>query len=63
MSQVTTSESVSNKVNGGGGDGDGQPDIRVEERRLKLDDFLKTAIKIDGSDVHLQATSVPMIRV
>jgi twitching motility protein PilT len=62
MSQVTTAESVSSKVNGGNG-GDGQPDIRVEERRLKLDDFLKTAVKINGSDVHLQATSVPMIRV
>jgi twitching motility protein PilT len=40
-----------------------QPQIHVEERRLKLDDFLKTAVKINGSDVHLQAGSVPMIRV
>lgn len=61
MSQVSTQEAVSDRVTNG--DGDGQPEIRVEERRLKLDDFLKTAIKIDGSDVHLQATSVPMIRV
>lgn len=40
-----------------------QPEIHVEERRLKLDDFLKTAVKVNGSDVHLQALSVPMIRV
>ena len=40
-----------------------RPEIRVEERRLKLDDFCKTAIKINGSDIHLQAGSVPMIRV
>src|SRR5882757_1894666 len=40
-----------------------QPQIHVEERRLKLDDFLKTAVKINGSDVHLQAGSIPMIRV
>jgi twitching motility protein PilT len=40
-----------------------QPEIHVEERRLTLHDFLKTAIKINGSDIHLQAGSVPMIRV
>lgn len=40
-----------------------QPEIHVEERRLGLHDFLKTAVKINGSDIHLQADSVPMIRV
>src|SRR5688572_28976895 len=40
-----------------------QPHIHVEERRLTLHDFLKTAIKINGSDIHLQAGSIPMIRV
>jgi twitching motility protein PilT len=40
-----------------------QPEIHVEERHLKLHDFLKTSVKIGGSDVHLQADSVPMIRV
>jgi twitching motility protein PilT len=40
-----------------------QPQIHIEERQLSLLDFLKTAIKINGSDVHLQAGSVPMIRV
>jgi twitching motility protein PilT len=40
-----------------------QPPIHVEERRLTLRDFLKTTIKINGSDLHLQAGSVPMIRV
>jgi twitching motility protein PilT len=45
-------------------DGNGAPpQIRIEERRYSLDDFLKTCIKINGSDVHLQAGSVPMIRV
>jgi twitching motility protein PilT len=38
-------------------------DIQVTERRLKLDDFLRTAVKINGSDLHLQAGSIPMIRV
>ena len=42
---------------------DRSQDIHVEERRLTLHDFLKTAIKINGSDIHLQAGSVPMIRV
>ncbi|HEX3357536.1 MAG TPA: ATPase, T2SS/T4P/T4SS family, partial [Tepidisphaeraceae bacterium] len=40
-----------------------QPEIHVEERRLKLKDYLKTLCKINGSDLHLQAGSVPMIRV
>src|SRR5919112_6831232 len=40
-----------------------QPQIHVEERRLTLHDFLKTAVKINGSDIHLQAQSIPMIRV
>ena len=40
-----------------------QPEIHIEERRLTLLDFLRTCIKINGSDVHLQAGSAPMIRV
>src|SRR5580658_8306995 len=40
-----------------------QPNIHVEERKLSLHDFLKTTIKINGSDLHLQAGSIPMIRV
>ena len=40
-----------------------QPAIHVEERRLSLNDFLKTVVKINGSDIHLQAGQVPMIRV
>ncbi len=39
------------------------PEIQVEERRLTLMDFLKTCVKLNGSDVHLQSGSVPMIRV
>ena len=39
------------------------PDITVEERKLSLQDFLKAVIKFGGSDLHLQADSVPMIRV
>jgi twitching motility protein PilT len=39
------------------------PEIHVEERRLSLSDFLKTSVKINGSDIHLQADSIPMIRV
>jgi twitching motility protein PilT len=40
-----------------------QPQIHVEERRLSLQDFLKTTVKIGGSDLHLQGGSIPMIRV
>src|SRR3954451_2594063 len=40
-----------------------QPHIHVEERRLKLKDFLKTLVKVNGSDLHLQSGSQPMIRV
>ncbi len=40
-----------------------QPNIHVEERRLTLNDFLKTVVKSNGSDLHLQAGSTPMIRV
>ena len=38
-------------------------EIHVQERRLTLVDFTKTLIKSNGSDLHLQADSVPMIRV
>jgi twitching motility protein PilT len=40
-----------------------QPEIHVEERKLSLHDFLKTVVKINGSDLHLQSGSRPMIRV
>jgi twitching motility protein PilT len=40
-----------------------EPHVKVEERRLTLNDFTKTAVKLNASDVHLQANSVPMIRV
>src|SRR5688572_6805124 len=40
-----------------------QPNIHVEERRLSLHDYLKTSVKINGSDIHLQGGSIPMIRV
>jgi twitching motility protein PilT len=40
-----------------------QPTIHVEERRLGLRDFLKTLIKVNGSDLHLQEGSVPLVRV
>jgi twitching motility protein PilT len=40
-----------------------QPEIHVEERRLSLHDYLKTIVKVNGSDLHLQEGSVPMIRV
>jgi twitching motility protein PilT len=39
------------------------PQVRIEERRLTLDDFCQLCIKLNGSDIHLQAGSVPMIRV
>jgi len=45
-------------------DGDAPPPrIRIEERRMTLDDFCQTCIKLNGSDIHLQAGSIPMIRV
>jgi twitching motility protein PilT len=37
--------------------------IHVDEKRQSLKDFLKTLVKVNGSDLHLQAGSVPMIRV
>jgi twitching motility protein PilT len=40
-----------------------QAAIHVEERRLGLRDFLKTLIKANGSDLHLQEGSVPLVRV
>ncbi|MDB5329086.1 MAG: twitching motility protein [Phycisphaerales bacterium] len=40
-----------------------QPHIHIEERKLALIDYLRTCIKINGSDVHLQTGSIPMIRV
>lgn len=40
-----------------------QAEIHVEDRSPKLVDFLRTCIKVKGSDVHLQAGSTPMIRV
>ena len=38
-------------------------EIKVSSRRFTLKDFLKTCVQINGSDIHLQAASVPMIRV
>jgi twitching motility protein PilT len=40
-----------------------QPEIHIEERKLSLHDFLKACVKTGASDVHLQAGSVPMMRV
>ncbi|HEY1629334.1 MAG TPA: PilT/PilU family type 4a pilus ATPase [Tepidisphaeraceae bacterium] len=40
-----------------------QPEIHVESRKLALHDFLKTLVKAKGSDLHLQASSTPMVRV
>ncbi|MCC6240994.1 MAG: PilT/PilU family type 4a pilus ATPase [Phycisphaerales bacterium] len=40
-----------------------QPHIHIEQRQLGLQDYLKTLVKVGGSDLHLQADSVPMIRV
>ncbi|HEY8748137.1 MAG TPA: PilT/PilU family type 4a pilus ATPase [Tepidisphaeraceae bacterium] len=40
-----------------------QPQIHIEERNLRLLDFLTACIKLNGSDIHLQALSTPMIRV
>jgi twitching motility protein PilT len=63
MSSAPTSQ-VSSAVGAADNDNDSGPtEVRVEERRLTLHDFLKTAIKINGSDIHLQALSIPMIRV
>ena len=39
------------------------PSISVQERKVSLLDFCRTAVKINGSDIHLQSGSVPMIRV
>jgi len=38
-------------------------EIKVSPRRFTLKDFLKTCVQINGSDIHLQAASTPMIRV
>jgi twitching motility protein PilT len=40
-----------------------QPVIPMEQRKLTLHDFLKTLVKLGGSDLHLQAGSTPMVRV
>jgi twitching motility protein PilT len=37
--------------------------VHLEERVHKLIDFLKTVLKVSGSDLHLQAGSVPMVRI
>jgi twitching motility protein PilT len=40
-----------------------EPANKAEPRRLLLNDFTKTAIRLNASDLHLQANSVPMIRI
>ncbi len=40
-----------------------QPHIAVDTKALTLLDFMKTTVKVGGSDLHLQAGSTPMIRV
>ena len=39
------------------------PVITVDSRQLSLQDFLKATVRFGGSDLHLQAESIPMIRV
>jgi twitching motility protein PilT len=55
--------STQSSPTGAGAEGVAHPQIHVEERKLTLHDFLRTCIKLNGSDVHLQGGSVPMIRV
>ncbi|MGA3065424.1 MAG: PilT/PilU family type 4a pilus ATPase [Tepidisphaeraceae bacterium] len=55
--------STPSATTGSGPEGAPPPQIHVEERKLTLHDFLRTCVKLNGSDVHLQAGSVPMIRV
>jgi twitching motility protein PilT len=55
--------SVANGQAAGGAEPAAGPKIQVEERKLSLHDFLKTCIRLNGSDIHLQGGSVPMIRV
>jgi twitching motility protein PilT len=40
-----------------------RPEIKTTERHLTLNDFTKTAVKLSASDLHLQAASVPMVRI
>jgi twitching motility protein PilT len=55
--------SVPSEKTNGGQEAAGGPPVHVEERKLTLHDFLRTCIRLNGSDVHLQGGSVPMIRV
>ena len=43
--------------------GEAPAHIHVAERKIALIDFLRTVVKANGSDLHLQGGSVPMIRV
>lgn len=43
--------------------GTSRPQIQIEDRAYTLLDYLKTLVKVNGSDLHLQDGSVPMIRV
>ncbi|HWE95666.1 MAG TPA: PilT/PilU family type 4a pilus ATPase [Tepidisphaeraceae bacterium] len=61
---MTIESKIGQAVENAGIDRDSaQPHIHIEERKLALIDYLRTCIKINGSDVHLQAGSIPMIRV
>jgi twitching motility protein PilT len=63
MAQLTPSGAVEAASNGTAEQEISHPQIHNEERHLSLLDFLRQCIKLGGSDVHLQAASVPMIRV
>ncbi|HEX4792905.1 MAG TPA: PilT/PilU family type 4a pilus ATPase [Humisphaera sp.] len=63
MSKEATKPAPPPAASSNGNGAGSQPQIRIEERKLSLLDFLRTTIKINGSDLHLQANSVPMIRV
>ena len=45
------------------GDAEQQPRIQMPQRQYTFLDFLKTLIKVNGSDLHFQGGSVPMIRI
>src|SRR5271170_1014857 len=63
MSTINSNTGESEESAQNGEESPAQPARAADQRRLGLHDFTRTAMKAGASDIHLQAGSIPMIRI
>jgi len=64
MSSINSNPNTSPETEAAESEGSGAPvAMPTDQRKLTLQDFLRTTTTLNGSDLHLQSGSVPMVRV